>query len=330
MAAHSHAHHHHRDGSHGHSHGHSGGGHARAPAKNRWLYVSLALTLSFAVVEALGGWWAGSLALLGDAGHMFSDSMALGLSAFAAWIARRPPSLRHSYGFARAEIVAALVNGLLMLLVVAGIAFEALQRFKTPAPVAGKTVMLIAAGGLAVNILVFALLMRGGASLNVRAALVHVVGDMLGSLAALVAGAAIFFTGWTPIDPLLSLFICLLIVYSTYHLLREAINILMEGVPFNLSLELVGHSMAAIDGVASIHDLHVWALASGKFALSAHVVLNDVAHWPLVLSRLRTMLHERFTIDHVTLQPELAAPPPLPYTDVIPIHPHLTRDDHRH
>lgn len=322
MAAHSHAHHHHDHG--------PGHGHAHAPAKGRWLYVSLALTLGFALVEAVGGWWAGSLALLGDAGHMFSDSMALGLSAFAAWIARRPPSLRHSYGFARAEIVAALVNGLLMLLVVAGIAFEALQRFQTPAPVAGKTVMLIAAGGLAVNVLVFALLTRGEASLNVRAALVHVVGDMLGSLAALVAGAAIYFTGWTPIDPLLSILICVLILYSTYHLLREAINILMEGVPFNLSLELVGRSMAGTEGVASIHDLHVWTLASGKFALSAHVVLNDVAQWPLVLNRLRALLHERFAIDHVTLQPELAVPPPSPYTDIIPIHPHVTHEGHRH
>lgn len=325
MAAHSHAHHHHRE--HGHAHGH-GNGHAHPPARNRWLYVSLALTLSFAIVEAIGGWWAGSLALLGDAGHMFSDSMALGLSAFAAWVARRPPSLRHSYGFARAEIVAALVNGLLMLLVVAGIAFEALQRFHAPAPVAGKTVMLIAAGGLAVNILVFALLSRGEASLNVRAALVHVVGDMLGSLAALVAGAAIYFTGWTPIDPLLSLLICLLIVYSTYHLLREAINILMEGVPFNLSLELVGQGMAATQGVASIHDLHVWTLASGRFALSAHVVLNDVAQWPLVLNRLRALLHERFAIDHVTLQPEPLSPPPSPYTAVIPIRPHAPSGGH--
>jgi len=322
MAAHSHAHHHHDHG--------PGHGHAHAPAKGRWLYVSLALTLGFAIIEAVGGWWAGSLALLGDAGHMFSDSMALGLSAFAAWIARRPPSLRHSYGFARAEIVAALVNGLLMLLVVAGIAFEALQRFQAPAPVAGKAVMLIAAGGLAVNVLVFALLTRGEASLNVRAALVHVVGDMLGSLAALIAGAAIYFTGWTPIDPLLSILICVLILYSTYHLLREAINILMEGVPFNLSLELVGRSMAGTEGVASIHDLHVWTLASGKLALSAHVVLNDVAQWPLVLNRLRALLHERFAIDHVTLQPELAVPPPSPYTDIIPIHPHVTRDGHRH
>lgn len=322
MAAHSHAHHHHDHG--------PGHGHAHAPAKGRWLYASLALTLGFALVEAVGGWWAGSLALLGDAGHMFSDSMALGLSAFAAWIARRPPSLRHSYGFARAEIVAALVNGLLMLLVVAGIAFEALQRFQTPAPVAGKAVMLIAAGGLAVNVLVFALLTRGEASLNVRAALVHVIGDMLGSLAALIAGAAIYFTGWTPIDPLLSILICVLILYSTYHLLREAINILMEGVPFDLSLELVGRSMAGTEGVASIHDLHVWTLASGKLALSAHVVLNDVAQWPLVLNRLRALLHERFAIDHVTLQPELAVPPPSPYTDIIPIHPHVTRDGHPH
>lgn len=288
----------------------------------RRLQLALALTLVFAWAEAVAGWWAHSLALLGDAGHMLSDAMALGVSLLAAWFSKRPPSSRHSYGFVRAEILAALVNGLLMLLVVIGIALEAVERLQQPQPVAGFTVMAVAAVGLAVNAAVFALLHHHTHDLNVRAALLHVLGDFLGSVAALSAGAVVYFTGWTSIDPWLSLLICALILYSTSKLLREAVNVLMEGVPLGLDLQAVGRGMVEVPGILSVHDLHVWTLASGRLALSAHVVVQDLTQWAPLLERLRLLLQRRFNIDHVTLQPE---PPPSAgqrqYAAVIPIRP---------
>jgi cobalt-zinc-cadmium efflux system protein len=271
------------------------------------LRLALALTLGFAVVEALAGWWSGSLALLGDAGHMASDSVALGLAAFAAWVGQRPPSARHSYGLLRAEVLVALLNGLLMLVLVTAIVVEAIRRFQDPRPVAGAAVMGVAFVGLIVNLGVAVLLSRGERSLNVRAALLHVFGDLLASIAALLAGAVITFTGWTPIDPILSLVICALILYSTLRLLREALHVLMEGVPAGIDLERVGRRMAQAPGVVSVHDLHIWTVASGMPALSAHIVLRDIRDWHAVLEGLRTLLRNEYAIEHVTLQPEVPA-----------------------
>jgi cobalt-zinc-cadmium efflux system protein len=245
--------------------------------------------------------------LLGDAGHMFSDSVALALAAFAAWVARRPPSARHSYGFARAEVIAALVNGLLMLAVVIGIVVEAIGRLQAPRPISGMTVMAIAAVGLAVNILALFILSRGAEDINTRGALLHVFGDLLGSVAALMAGAVIYFTGWMPIDALLSLLICALILFSTLRLLHEALQVLMEGVPRNIDLNRVGRSMAAVAGVISVHDLHIWTPASGAPALSAHVVVEELGNWMKTLEALRALLSTRYRIEHVTLQPESRA-----------------------
>jgi cobalt-zinc-cadmium efflux system protein len=306
-----------------HGHHHHGHAHDRHHhGASRPLFAALVLTLAFALVEAVGGWWAGSLALLGDAGHMFSDATALGLSALAAWFSKRPPSARHSYGLLRAEILAALANGLLMLVVVVAIVVEAIERLQAPAPVAGLTVMAVAAAGLVVNLVVLAVLSRGEATLNVRGALLHVMGDLLGSVAALLAGAVVYYTGWLPIDPILSLLICALILYSTARLLREALHVLMEGVPLGLDLTLVGNGMAQTPGVVSVHDLHIWTLSSGTSALSAHVVLEDLSRWTEVLEDMREMLHERFGIEHVTLQPELAPrlpqPPSAPYIRIYP------------
>ncbi|RMD80630.1 MAG: cation transporter [Gammaproteobacteria bacterium] len=288
---------------HGHLHG-LGHGHAHGHGSGAALWWSFGLTLAFAGVEALAGWWAGSLALLGDAGHMVSDATALGLAALAAWVARRPPSLRHSYGLGRAEVVAALANSLFMVAVVVGIAGAALERLSRPQPVAGGTVALVAALGLGVNLLAAWLLERGEQSLNTRAALLHVLGDLLGSVAALAAGLVIHFTGWTPIDPLLSLLISALILFSALRLLREALHILMEGVPPHLDLREVGQAMAELPGVDSVHDLHIWTLASGTVMLSAHVVVPSMAGWEQTLEALRRLLRERYGIDHVTLQPE--------------------------
>ena len=284
-----------------HHHDHSP--HHRVPAARR-LYLVLALTLGFAFIEAAAGFWSGSLALLGDAGHMFSDSVALALAAFAAWVARRPPSARHSYGFARAEVIAALVNGLLMLAVVIAIVVEAIARLQAPRPIPGMAVMAIAAVGLAVNLLALFILSRGAGDINTRGALLHVFGDLLGSIAALIAGAVIVFTGWMPIDALLSLLICALILFSTLRLLREALQVLMEGVPLNIDLNAVGQSLAAVPGVISVHDLHIWTPASGAPALSAHVVVEKLDNWAKTLEALRALLSSRYGIEHVTLQPE--------------------------
>jgi cobalt-zinc-cadmium efflux system protein len=289
-----------------HTHHPDHSGHHRVPVA-RGLYVALALTLGFAFLEAAGGLWSGSLALLGDAGHMFSDSVALALAAFAAWVARRPPSPRHSYGFARAEVLAALVNSLLMFAVVIGIVVEAIARLQTPRPISGVAVMAIASAGLAVNILVLFILSRGAGDINTRGALLHVFGDLLGSIAALIAGAVIHYTGWMPIDALLSLLICALILFSTLRLLREALHVLMEGVPLNIDLNGVGRGLAAVPGVISVHDLHIWTPASGAPALSAHVVVEELGNWMKTLEALRTLLSTRYGIEHVTLQPETRA-----------------------
>jgi cobalt-zinc-cadmium efflux system protein len=273
------------------------------------LYWALLLTLGFALVEALGGWWASSLALLGDAGHMLSDAVALGMAGVAAWISRRPPSARHSYGLRRAEVIAALLNSLLMLAVVIGIVVEAIQRIRQPQPVSGLIVIGIASAGLLINVIVALVLSRGANDMNTRAALIHVMGDLLGSVAALIAGAVIYYTGWMPIDPILSLAICGLILYSTLRLLRDALHVLMEGVPPHLDLNIVGDSLARVTGVNSIHDLHIWMLSSGMPALSAHVVLEDISHWTKILDEMRYLLRQRFAIDHVTLQPEIEDTP---------------------
>jgi len=268
------------------------------------LLSALALTLGFSLVEAIAGWWSGSLALLGDAGHMLTDSLALGLAALAAILARRGPSSRHSYGWGRTEILAALLNALVMIALIVAISAEAIRRFVDPQPVAGGTVMAVAFVGLLVNLVAAWLLSGDRSNLNVRAALLHVLGDLLGSIAALVSGAVILLTGWTAIDPLLSLSIVLLILVTAVSVLHEALHALMEGVPRNLDLERIGLAMAATEGVVSVHDLHIWALSASRAALSAHVVLSHMGEWPAVLSRLRDTLERDYGIDHITLQPE--------------------------
>ncbi|MEW6353738.1 MAG: cation diffusion facilitator family transporter [Pseudomonadota bacterium] len=289
---------------HGHHRAHAHDHDGRRPGISGVLWYALLITLGFAALEGLAGWWAGSLALLGDAGHMVTDASALGLAAFAAWVARRPPSPRHSYGLGRAEVVVALVNGLFMLALVGGILFTALERLRAPQPVLAGTVMLVAALGLAINLIVAYLLSRGEKTLNVRAALLHVMADALGSVAALASGVTIYFTGWTRIDPLLSLFICVLILYSGVRLLREGLHVIMEGVPRHLDLPEIGRSLAAVPGVMSVHDLHIWTLSSGVVALSAHVMVRDLSEWEDVLSQMRDLLHDEYGIEHITMQPE--------------------------
>ncbi len=296
-----------RDHEHKHEHGH----HHHDHSASRFLPLALVLTLGFAGVEALAGWWSGSLALLGDAGHMLTDALSLAIAALAARLALRPANFRHSYGLRRLEALAALANCLFMLAVVALLLWHAVQRLLEPREIAGATVTVVALGGLLLNLAVAWLLTRGESDLNTRAALIHVLGDLLGSVAALLAGLVIQFTGWTPIDPLLTLLICGLILFSTLSLLRRAVHSLLDGVPERLSLPEIGRAMAAIEGVHSVHDLHVWNLDSRGVALSAHILLRASQHWAPVLAAQQALLRERFGIEHVTLQPELPPQAPL-------------------
>jgi cobalt-zinc-cadmium efflux system protein len=285
-------------------HDHTGPHDLHRSDSRRLLTLAVGLTLGYAIVEAVGGWLSGSLALLSDAGHMLTDSTALGLAAAAAWMSRRPPSPRHSYGFGRLETLAALFNALLMILLVTAVSAAAVERLLDPPAVRGGIVTWIALVGLLVNIAAAWLLVGGRENLNVRAALLHVMGDLLGSVAALVSGVVILYTGWTPVDPLLSLFIVLLILFSSLRLLREVVHTLLEGVPMHLDLAEVGHAMAGVEGVISVHDLHIWSLSAETTALSAHVVLRRIDEWEGALRRLRELLTNRYGIEHVTLQPE--------------------------
>jgi cobalt-zinc-cadmium efflux system protein len=290
----------------GHAHRHRTDVHAT----RRVLWNALSLTLAFALIEALGGWLAGSLALISDAGHMVTDAASFVVALIAATVTARPPSERASYGYARAEVIAAFVNALAMLALVVWIAVEAVLRLLTPLPVAGSTVMAIAGAGLAVNLVVAWMLSRHAHGINARGALLHVLGDLMGSVAALVAGAVVYWTGWMPIDPILSLVVSLLILRATLALLKESTGVLMERVPAHLSYEAVGQALARLPGVTGIHDLHVWQMSAERVALSAHVMLTDGAAWPRVLAAAQRMLARDFAIDHVTLQPAWPVPPP--------------------
>jgi cobalt-zinc-cadmium efflux system protein len=289
---------------HRHEHRHTPASDPALRRSNRALTWALSLTFGYAVVELVAGLKLGSLALVSDAGHMFSDASALGLAWVAAWLAQRPPGARHTYGLARAEVVAAFVNGLALMLAVVLIAVEAIRRLLEPTPVQGLGVMIVALFGLLLNFGVALILSRSERTLNLRAALLHVIFDMVGSVAALAAGAVIYFTGWKPIDPILSLVIALLILFTTVRLLRDALHVLMEGVPPKLVLEEIGQALARIPNVSRVHDLHVWDISSGTIALSAHLELARLEAWPDTLERARGLLASRFGIKHVTLQPE--------------------------
>jgi len=291
---------------HAHLDGDATHAHSIEARSQKALLVALCLTLLFAVVEVVTGFLANSLALISDAGHMVTDAAALGLALLAQLIAKRPPSPRHSFGFVRAEALAAFVNSLALLLLVAWIIYEAVQRLLHPEPVQGGIVLVVAALGASINLLVAWILSRNNDSINTRAALVNVMGDLLGSVAAIAAGAIIYLTGWLQADPLLSICVSLLILKTSSGILRESYHFLMEGVPHAIDFVQVGADMGAIDGVLAVHDLHVWDMSPGHPALIGHVEIRSLEEWPAVLEALRAMLRARHAIDHVTLQPEAA------------------------
>lgn len=255
------------------------------------------------LVETIGGLFTGSLALFADAGHMFTDFAALSLSSFAMWMARKPATLDKTYGYHRAEILAAVTNAVVLLLLTVWILYEAYRRLWAPPQVIGMPMLVIGILGLAVNLVSMRLL--GGhehESLNVQSAYLEVLGDAVSSIGVIVGGVVIWKTGWVLVDPLLSVGIGFFIVWRTWTLLSQAVHVLMEGVPSRLSVSKVGIAMAAVSGVKGVHDLHIWSITSGLDALSAHVIVPQAIDRDAILEQLQQVLHDQFGIDHVTLQ----------------------------
>lgn len=256
------------------------------------------------VFEALGGWLSGSLALLSDAGHMLTDAAALLLAALALWFAGRPADLKRTYGYFRLEILSALVNGVTLIVIAGFIGWEAWQRIAHPQPIKAGLMLVVAVIGLAVNLASMAMLFRSK-NMNVRAAFLHVVGDALSSVGVIAAGAVAWLTGWTLLDPLLSIAIGLIIAFGAVALVRQAVHVLLEAVPEHIDLVQVFDAMKSVPGVGEVHDLHVWTISHGMHALSAHLVCESERDaTDVILTSARAILRERFGIHHSTLQIE--------------------------
>ncbi len=283
-----------------HAHGQS----AAAAGAHRLILV-LGLVAGYLVVEVVGGFLTNSLSLLADAGHMATDAAGLVLALLAIWVARRPATPERSFGYYRVEILAAVLNALILFGVAAFILWEAVQRLTDPAEVVGGPMLVIAAIGLVVNLISLRLLHRAAqASLNLRGAYLEVFGDLLGSVAVVVAGVVIIVTGWTPIDPIASVLIAVLIVPRTWSLLREALDVLLQASPRGVDMAEVRRHLGRASGVVDIHDLHAWTLTSGKLVISAHVVIEPDADPPSVLDELCQCLSDDFDFEHSTIQLE--------------------------
>jgi cobalt-zinc-cadmium efflux system protein len=283
-------------------HDHRHGENARK-GNRRALAVVLALTAGFTVVEIIGGLLTGSLALLADAGHMLSDNLSLGIALFAAWLAGKPATPEKSFGYRRAEILAALVNGMTLVAISIWIFVEAYSRLREPTEVLGAPMLAVASLGLLVNVVSAIVLYRsGGENLNVEGAMRHVIADALGSVGAIAAAVVIILTGWRYADPLISIAIGFLILGSSWKLLRDSTNILLEATPSNLKAEEVGHKMASAEGVVEVHDLHIWTITSGFPALSAHVLVGSDEDCHARRRELEELLADEFDISHTTLQ----------------------------
>jgi cobalt-zinc-cadmium efflux system protein len=270
------------------------------------LTIVLGLTFCYMIAEAVGGWWSGSLALLADAGHMLADVVALGLALFAVWFATKPATPSKTFGYYRLEILAALVNGVALVVIALLIIYNAYKRWlSTNVEIKSGTLILVATGGLLVNVFSAWLLHSDHRhDLNVRGAWLHVMGDALGSVGAMTAGVLIAVYGWYQADPLFSVIIALLIIWSSWNLIRESTNILLEGTPSHINLVSVENAILETDGVEAVHDLHVWTITSGREALSAHVIHAYNTSQPDLLKQLRTKLNDRFGVDHLTIQME--------------------------
>ncbi len=308
------AHHHHSAHGHGHgpgaghAHGDDGHGHGHGPPRgevSRRLRWVLGITAVFMVAEIVGGLLSNSLALLADAGHMFTDVGALALSVLAMHWARRPPTKRRTYGYARLEILAALANGSTLLVVAGLIVYEAWHRVQEPVPIDGSIMLTVATLGLVVNIIGAVLLhAHSHDNLNVRGAYLHVLGDLLGSVGAIAAGLIVMFTGWLPADPIISVLIALLILVSAWRLVSEAVDVLMESAPAHLDLTQIIDALRSVEGLDDVHDVHLWTLTSGFVAMSGHGVIDDPVEHTRVLTEVRERM-AAFGIEHVTFQLEV-------------------------
>jgi len=290
-----------------HSHTDAGGARRGEKSDSRRLALALALTGGFAVVELVGGIAAGSLALIADAGHMITDAMALALAWMAARMAARPADAKRSFGYHRFQIVAALINGLTLIGIVGWIVVEAFERMLTPVDVTAGLMLVIAAIGLAVNLLVFFILHGGSReNLNLQGALLHVLGDLLGSVAAIIAGLVILGTGWMPIDPLLSLVVAALILRSAWSLVQRSAHILLEGTPEWLDVARMRRELTeSVPGVNDVHHVHVWSLTPARLMLTMHVTLQDDNGDPAAVIRvIKRRLHQEYGIDHSTIEIE--------------------------
>ena len=297
---------------HGHDHG-AGHTHSHAPDVNRSnqrrVLAAMCLTAGFMVAEVTGGILSGSLALIADAGHMATDAAALFLAYIAFRLSNRPADTNRSYGYHRAETLAAFVNALTMIALVAWILFEAVQRFFDPVDILGGLMLWVAVGGLLVNVLAFWLLHSGEKeNLNMQGAAVHVLGDLLGSVAAIAAAIVILYSGWTPIDPLLSIFVALLILRSAIALARQSGHILMEGTPKGLDIEEIQKDLLNnVAGVEDIHHLHAWSLTATRDVMTLHARIAEGVNPDHVLAAINDRLRHKFQIDHATVQIETAA-----------------------
>ncbi|MEP6850474.1 MAG: cation diffusion facilitator family transporter [Acidobacteriota bacterium] len=267
--------------------------------------MALALTSVYMVAEAIGGWYTNSLALIADAGHMLTDVGSLCLTLGAIWFAQRPATSRKTYGYYRLEILAAFINGIALVLLSLLVIYEAVRRWNAPPEVRGFGLVVIAVGGLVINIAAAYLLHAGRKSdLNMRGAWLHVMGDLLGSVAAIGAGVLIIAFGWLWADPIVSVLISLIIIYGAWCLIVESVNILLEGTPAHIDLAAVESAIMQTRGVGGVHDLHIWTISSGIEALSAHISHDDEISHSELLSAVRTLLHDHFAIDHLTIQME--------------------------
>ena len=286
---------------HHHGHDHAHGAAHRGEQSRRGLVITLCLVLVYMVAEVVGGILSNSPALLADAGHMLSDAAALGLALFATWFARRPASARHTFGYYRAEILAAVVNAASLIAIAIFIFIEAYQRLQAPAVVKGGMMMGVATGGLVVN-LAGLWVLHGGReeNLNAKGAWLHVLTDTLGSVQAIVAGGLIVAFGWNWVDPVASVLIGVLVIFSSWALMRESVAVLMESAPGHVDVDEVRNCLMRIPGVQEVHDLHVWTIASGLVALSAHIAAERPSG--AVMHDLHHELDERFGIRHTTIQ----------------------------
>jgi cobalt-zinc-cadmium efflux system protein len=287
---------------HSHSHGDHNHNHGRG-ADRRALTITFVLTAAFTVAEVVGGLITGSLALLADAGHMLSDALSLGVALFAVWLAGTPSTPSRSFGYKRAEILAALFNGATLVAISIWILIEAYHRFREPSEILGGWMLAVATLGLVVNVVGAMILSRsGGESLNLQGALRHVVADILGSVGAIAAALVILTTGWYYADPIISALIGLLVLGSSWKLLRDSTNVLLEGTPRGIDADEVGRSMAASAGVEEVHDLHIWTITSGFPALAAHVLVGRDENCHARRRDLEELLAREYGIEHTTLQ----------------------------